>query len=338
MRFDLAALALVGLLLISAFGATGAVLYQNLYSPSAFVVRYLDLLSQGRAADALALAGASVDSVELEKAGLPVDASEALLRSAALAPLTDIAVVSEAERDGVTDVTVTYTAGTYAGTSTFQIERSGWIGIAPSWRFAQSPLAVIELTVLGATEFSVNGFSVDTRQVSAQGADADPLEPVGLLVFSPGLYSISVSTAVSATPGVAVLSDTPQAGIPVTLQTQPTDQFTAVIQEEVEDFLDDCATQEVLQPTGCPFGLEVSNRIVGLPEWSIAEQPVVSLVPDDADWSIERTTATAHVVVDIQSIYDGSIRHVDEDVPFFVGGTVTILPDGTASITVTDGG
>ncbi|WP_430522217.1 hypothetical protein [Microbacterium aurum] len=334
LAFDLTALAVVGVLLLGAIGATTAVAYQDLYSPSAFVTRYLDLLGQGRAADALAVPGVPIDSADLDAAGLPITASEALLRRAALAPLTDVAAVGEEERGDLVYVTVTYTAGGHPGTTTFQVERSGWVGLAPTWRFAQSPLAVVDLTLRGATAFSVNGFAIDTRQVSAEGVDADPLDPVPLLVFSPGLYSISVDTAVSASPGVAVLSDTPQADIPVDIQTEPTAEFTRVVQEQVESFLTDCATQQVLKPTGCPFGLEVRNRIVEPPAWSIVQQPTVVLSPDGANWAIGRTEAVAHVVVDIQSIFDGSIRHVDEDVPFVLTGTITMLPDGTASIAV----
>jgi hypothetical protein len=81
-------------------------------------------------------------------------------------------------------------------------------------------------------------------------------------VFSPGLYSISVDTPVSSSPGVAVLSDTPQAEVPVDIQTQPTSTFVDVVQERVESFLTACTTQQVLQPTGCPFGLQVQNRIL----------------------------------------------------------------------------
>jgi hypothetical protein len=121
---------------------------------------------------------------------------------------------------------------------------------------------VIDLTLRGATAFSVNGFAVDTRQVSPDGTKADPLAPVALLVFSPGLYSISVDTPVSSSPGVAVLSDTPQAEVPVDIQTQPTSTFVDVVQERVESFLTACTTQQVLQPTGCPFGLQVRNRIL----------------------------------------------------------------------------
>jgi len=334
LAFDLTALAIVGVLLVGALAATGAVLYQQLYSPAAFVGRYLDLLSQGRAADALEVPGVRVDASQLEEAGLPADAADALLRRDALAPLDEVEIVSTTEEEGVAAVTVEYDAGPHRARSTFTVEQAGMIGVVPAWRFATTPLAVIDLTVRGAMQFSVNGFDVDKRQVHPAGTEADPLDAVSLLVFSPGLYSIAVDTAVSASPGVAVLSDKPRAEIPVDLQTEATDAFVDVVQEKVDAFLDECATQRVLQPTGCPFGFPVRNRILDEPTWSIAEQPVVALEPDGADWRIRRTQAVAHIVVDIQSIYDGSIRHVDEDVPFFIDGDIVVLPDGTASITV----
>lgn len=335
LAFDLSALAVVGVLLAGAIGATGAIMYRELYSPTAFVLHYLDLLGRGQAADALAVPGVAIDSSSLRDADLWTSASDALLRRDALAPLTDATRVSEvADDDGSTLVTVAYTAGVHAGQSTFRVRQAGWLGMVPAWRFAESPLAVIDLTVRGARQFEVNGFQIDTRQVSPDRADADPLEPVALLAFSPGLYSIEVDTPISSTPGVAVLSDTPAASIPVDLQSRPTEQFTAVVQEQVHAFLTECTTQQVLQPTGCPFGFTVQNRIVTAPTWTIAQQPTVTLAPAGADWTIERTEATAHIRVDIQSIYDGSIRQVDEDLPFFLGGDVRILPDGTASITV----
>ncbi|MBF4562403.1 hypothetical protein ITJ43_09640 [Microbacterium sp. VKM Ac-2870] len=335
LAFDLTSLAIIGVLLLGALGAATVTLYRELYSPGAFVTRYLDMLSQGRAPEALALPGVPIDSTDLTSAGLPADASEALLRRAALAPLSDIRVVSEQADSGIESVTVSYQAGPHQGTSTFRVERAGWVGLAPTWRFAQSPLAVIDLTLRGATAFSVNGFAIDTRQIaSSTGTTTDPLTPVALLVFSPGLYSISVDTPVSTSPGVAVLSDSPQAEVPVDIQTQPTTQFIKVVQDRVESFLTSCTTQQVLQPTGCPFGLQVRNRILEPPVWSMVTQPTITLAPNGAGWSITPTDAVAHVVVDIKSIFDGTIRHVNEDVPFRVGGTITMLPDGTASIKV----
>lgn len=334
LAFDLTALAIIGVLLLGALAATSQIVYERLYSPTAFTLRYLHLLSEGDAADALAVPGVQIDSHDLKSNELPTRAHDALLRRDALAPLTDIEAVSAEQRHGITYVTVAYKAGPHAGTTTFQVEQGGWNGIAPAWRFAQSPLAVIDLTVRGAMQFRVNGFDIDKRQVAAEGVEVDPLDPVPLLVFSPGLYSLSVSTAISESPGVAVLSDSPAADIPVDLQTEPTAEFIEVVQEKVEGFLTSCTEQDVLQPTGCPFGQFVRNRIVDLPTWSITEQPVISVVPNGPGWAIERTQAVAHISVDIQDIGTGAISHFDEDVPFFITGEIEILPDNTASIQV----
>lgn len=336
LAFDLTVLGVVGILFLGAVGATSAVLYRQLYSPTAFVLDYLHLLADGRATDALLVPGVSATSKDLAAAGLPADASAALLRGTTLTPLSEVEPVSEeTDADGTTAVTVTYRVGGHAGETTFEVERDDDEGgILPRWRFAQSPLAVIELGVRGSMQFEVNGFEIDKRQVSPEAEEADPLEPIPMLAFSPGLYSITVDTAATTSPGVAVLSDTPLAEIPVSFQAEPTDEFVGVVQREVDAFLAECATQKVLQPTGCPFGYYVRNRIVEPPTWSIEENPVVTLEPDGAGWAITRTQAVAKIDVQIQSIFDGSIYDVTELVPFFLTGKITILPDGTASIAV----
>ncbi|GAA3936193.1 hypothetical protein GCM10022383_13140 [Microbacterium soli] len=336
LRADLTVLALVGALLLAALGAGGISLYQQVYSPSAFVGRYLDLLAAGRAADALRVPGVSVDLASHSGVGLDSTASEALLRTSALAPLTDYEVTSEEHEEGAYRVRAVYRAGGVSGASTFEIVQDGWIGVVPNWRFARSPLAEILLTVRGADAFAVNGFDLERGQVSEKGAEADPLAPLHMLVFTPGAYSVTVDTAVAATPGVRVLADTPLGRTPVDVQAMPTEKFTELVQQKVEEFLTACATQEVLLPTACPFGLEVSNRLGDgtAPKWSIIRQPVVTIEPDGAGWWIPPTDALAHIDVTIKSVFDGSEREVSEDVPFQVDGTIGILPDGTASIRV----
>ncbi|WP_102193479.1 hypothetical protein [Microbacterium aurantiacum] len=331
---DLALLALVGVMLVAAIGAGGVTLYQQFYGPSAFVARYLDLLSSGRAADALHVPGVALDRETLATAGIDATASEALLRQTALAPLTDVEIDSEKTVDGATSVTVSYRAGKHEGSTTFAVEQDGWVGVTPNWRFSTSPLAAIELTVRGADQFAVNGFEVDRRQVSAAGTEAAPLDPLPLLVFTPGLYSVTVDTAISTSAGVSVLADAPLATTPVDLQTEPTEEFVAVVQKRVEEFLVECTAQEVLQPTACPFGMEVANRIASAPKWSITTQPVVTVAPDGAHWMIPAADAVAHIDVDVKSLFDGSVSPISEDVPFQVNGTIVILPDGSASIKV----
>ncbi|MDQ0643292.1 hypothetical protein [Microbacterium murale] len=335
---DLTALAVVGVLLLGAIAAGGASLYKEYYGPGAFVTRYLDLLAAGRAADALHVPGVAIDRDTLQEAGIEVTASEALLRQAALAPLSEIDVVDEVTTDGVTSVTVSYVAGSHPGTSTFDVTQDGWEGVTPNWRFAHTPLAAISLNVLGSDQFAVNGFELDRRQVSSAGAEAAPLDALPMLVFTPGLYSVTVDTAISTSPGVSVLADSPLTQTPVDLQTKPTEEFLAVVQTRVEEFLTECTTQQVLQPTACPFGLEVQNRIANLPTWTITTQPTVTVEPDGAGWQIPATDAVAHIEVDIRSLFDGSIEHVSEDVPFRVNGTISILPDGSASIRVGSAG
>lgn len=332
---DLAILGLIGVLLLAAIGAGGATLYRQFYGPSAFVVRYLDLLAEGRAADALRVPGVAIDRETLDEAGIDPAASEAMLRRSALGPLTDIEVESEETSGDDIAVTVSYRAGGHSGTTTFHVTQDGWAGVTPNWRFTTSPLAVVELTVRGSDSFAVNGFEVDRRQVSAAGAAAAPLEPLPLLVFTPGVYSVTVDTAISESSGHGVLADKPLAVTPLDVQSEPTEEFVEVVQERVEEFLTGCTTQEVLQPTACPFGLRVENRIASPPKWSIAQQPEIMVAPsDDGHWQIPPTTAVAHVEVEIQSLFDGSVEPVSEDVPFRVNGSIAILPDGSASIRV----
>lgn len=335
---DLTTLAVIGVLLISAIAAGGAALYKEYYGPGAFVTRYLDLLASGRAADALQVPGVAVGRAALEDAAIEATASEALLRQAALAPLTEIDVVEAVTVDEITSVTVSYRAGSHPGTSTFEVTQDGWVGVTPNWRFARTPLAAISLTVLGADRFAVNGFELDRRQVSSAGVEAAAIDALPMLVFTPGLYSVTVNTAISTSPGVSILADSPLTRTPVDIQTVPTDEFRAVVQTRVEEFLTECTTQQVLQPTACPFGLEVSNRIENLPTWTISQQPIVTVEPDGAQWMIPATDAVAHIEVDIRSLFDGSIEHVSEDVPFRVNGTIAILEDGSASIRVGSAG
>lgn len=132
LRADLTLLGIVGALLLAAITAGGMSLYKQFYSPAAFVSHYLDLLASGRVADALLLPGVAVDLAVLQESGLQGTSSEALLRQAALAPLSDIEVIAHSEEDGEHRVRVAYEAGGINGTSTFTVVQDGWLGVAPT--------------------------------------------------------------------------------------------------------------------------------------------------------------------------------------------------------------
>ena len=107
------------------------------------------------------------------------------------------------------------------------------------------------------------------------------------------------------------------------------------MQQRVDEVLQQCTTQSVLQPTGCPFGYAVPNCVVDGPTWSMVKGPAITLEPVDEGWKIPPASATAHVTLDVKLLYDGTLSHVDQDVPFQVDGTIRFLPDGSASISIT---
>lgn len=333
---DLVLLGIVGVLLAAAIWAGGSALYRQFWGPSAFVERYIGMLAEGDAAGALAVPGVTLDTTDLEEAGLPATSSDALLRSAALTyDLTDVEITREREVDGVVEVTATYRADGTPGETTFRIARTGTEGLVPRWSFETSPLAELRVAVRGSMQFAVNGFEMDKRQVSPDGSEADPLAPVSLLVFSPGVYGVEVDTATAESEPVHVLADAALRSVPLDIQAQPTKAFTDVVEQKVSSFLGACAQQKVLQPTGCPFGYRVDERALAETlTWSIKTEPPVEVVPHEAYWAISPTTGTAHLEVDVQRYFDGAIIHLSEDVPFVIDGTVDILPDGTASILI----
>src|SRR5690606_25362207 len=98
---------------------------------------------------------------------------------------------------------------------------------------------------------------------------------------------------------------------------------------EVHEHLDECATQRVLFPSGCPLGKDVDNRVISEPVWSITEYPELEVVPTDTfgEWEVPPAHAVANITVEVQSLFDGSISTIDEDMTVLVRYRVTIEPD-----------
>jgi hypothetical protein len=48
---------------------------------------------------------------------------------------------------------------------------------------------------------------------------------------------------------------------------------------------------------------------------------------------VPRVSGTAHLRVDVKSIFDGSVSPFDEDVAFSVSYAITLSPDGRLNIT-----
>jgi hypothetical protein len=305
--------------LLLAFAGTVITLNSTLYSAAGFVSSYLDALTRHDLHGALDMPGVEH----------PPDALPDLLVPDALGPLVGYSLVSDegvgAEHTLVFDVQFT---GDARQQVEFWVEHTGQrMGLFSGWQFSRSPIGVLEATPLHAADFDVNGVPV----TSPNGAN----QPARFQVMTPGVYTLSHESMFLRAEPATFLAASSAAATPAELDIQASPALVEQVNTELASYLDDCATQQVLQPTDCPFGQTMSNRIEGLPAWSMVQYPQVTIVPSSEAgvWLVPPTPAAAHLTVEVRSLFDGSLSTFDEDVPFQVEYTITFPSDGNLLIT-----
>ncbi|MES2093337.1 MAG: hypothetical protein V4531_05935 [Actinomycetota bacterium] len=309
---------LLGLLLF-AFLGTVTTLNLTLYSAPGFVSSYLDAIARGDVDGARRMPGVTAGAIGTDE----------LLAPAALAPLSDIRLIRDRDDGGGRHtVLYGYTVGGSAGTSAFVVERSGVrLGVFSAWRFVDSPLSLLRVTVRNGGPGGANG-------IAANGVtllDTTPGRPHAYRVLTPSRVVLSHASRYLTGAKVATLVSKPASFAEATLDIQPNRAFVREVQKEVDGFLAACTAQKVLLPTGCPMGKQITDRIQDAPAWSIVKYPVVTIVPGDAagSWQVPETGALAHLRVTVKSIFDGSLSTFDEDVPFAVRYLITFAADGS---------
>ncbi|WP_353808056.1 hypothetical protein [Agromyces sp. SYSU T00194] len=327
---------LLAVLLVVAFVSSVGALNRTVYGSSTFVERYLQAIADDDIAQVMATPGVELTAAELEERGLDADVSTAMLRSGVLdhGP-EDVRIISDVEgdEDGERVVTASYRIGTTINESTYVLRPlEPLYGVLARWEFAESPLAVTDVTVENGALFQVGSLTLDTR-VGKTGDDLAAFsQEAPYLTIAPAAYSFAYDSQLLAAPAVE-LPVVRGGENEVVLVTAPTDVFVQRVQEEVDGYLSEtCATQQVLQPSGCPFGIVIDDRVLSTPEWSIVEFPVVTLTAGDDAFEMPRTEGTAHISVEVQSLFDGSVSQLEEDRPIVLALTTWIKPDGSLAI------
>lgn len=304
-------------LLVGAFATTVLVLNGTVFSAGGFVGSYLGALERNDVVAALATAGVR------ESPSLGGE----LLSPPALASLDDIRVVSDLDQgDGFHTVTAVFELDGTPARSTFEVQSSGYrFGLFSTWSFLQSPTAVLMVTPLHDPSFSVNDVDLVSR--------AEPATPVSFQVLVPGRFVLDHESAFLEASAVDVVVTTPGSTNRATVDVQAGEAFVAQIQDEVDDVLDDCVTQTVLFPTGCPFGQALANRLESTPDWSMVRYPEVTIEPgpDPGTWVVSDARGIAHLRVEVRSLFDGTVSTFDQDVPFTLNWVMTIN-DGSVGI------
>jgi len=298
---------LIGLaLLIAGFFGSVAALNATVYSANGFVRAYLAALEAQDSAAALAAIGLTEVT----------SGSDALLTDSAMGELSDIELVRDTPGSGgIHSVVFDYLLAADGSTAVdpqrteFTVEQTGTrFGLFPTWRFVASPLSTLSVTVANADSFTANGQDA--------GAPADT--PTGFAVFAPGIYELSHDSTYLAAARSGVPVTTTGAILDAAIDPEPTPALIDWATDATVAFLDDCATQTVLMPTGCPFGESISNRIDSEPQWSIVDYPAVEIVRAEqvGAWMTRPADGVAHLNVNVRSLFDGTLSRFDEDVAF----------------------
>lgn len=323
------------MLLGGAFLAALGGLNQTLYGAPAFIERYLGAIANDDIVSAAATPGVRLDEDELAAAGLPADISTAMLRSGVVhSGPEDVRVVSDvAHDDGSHTVTASYRLESAIVETAFDVRPIAPLyGVLHRWEFATSPLAVIEVTAAHSPLFTVGSLKLDARATKSGDELAAFTQQASYLAIAPAVYEFGYeSTLLEAVP-VQIVAE-PGATVPVTVEALPTDAFVERVQAKVDEYLEDqCATQTVLQPAGCPFGVVIDDRVVSEPTWTIVSSPEVTLAPGESAFVMPATPGVARITVEVQSLFDGSFSTLEQDEGFTLALDATVRPDGSISI------
>ncbi len=278
------------------------VLNLTVYSPARSVELYLIALEEGRFGEAAGIAGMSrVPAVLPEPSG---SLSEPEIVGTRTLASGNVVVLAEYVLSGETK------------SSYFTLEPAGDVlRLFSTWSFSTAPTAELVYSIIGDERIDVNGVRLDMNTLGV---------PATSSVLVPGIYEASLSTPwVSAPPTLASVTQT-DAEYPLRLRVQPTNELKDTATTAIERYLEGCVAQEILQPVECPFGITISDRVVGVPAWTVLDYPVVSVTlgADRESWDVLAIGGVVEVTVAVQSLFDGSISEYSEIVSFLVEGSI----------------
>ncbi|WP_160423551.1 hypothetical protein [Agromyces seonyuensis] len=323
--------ALLAALLVGAFFASFWALNRTVYGAGQFVDRYLSAIARDDIAAAVATPGVDVTTSQLEALGVPADTSRAMLRSGVVAEAPeDVEIVDDvANDDGTHTVSVSYRIGDSILENSFLVQPIDPLyGVLHRWAFAVSPLAVVQVDVQHGYSFEVGDLTLDARAAKTGEDLAAFTQSAPYLVVAPAGYVFESSTTLVSANDEEYTAEPATKGA-VALDLQPTPEFVDRVQEQVEAYLvDECTSQQVLQPTGCPFGAQIDDRVIGDPTWTIASMPTVTLTAGEDAFVMPPTEGVAHLSVLVQSLFDGTTEQQESDHPFDLALSATINADG----------
>ncbi|MEJ5867366.1 hypothetical protein WDV85_06345 [Pseudokineococcus sp. 5B2Z-1] len=248
-----------GLVLLVAAVVAHGVLQERWHGPQVVAEDYLRALAAGSADEAAGIVDPDVDSAQR---WLLTD--EVLAEATALP--TDVRVDDVAVEGDVAAVTASYALDGVRQSVDLVLRRDGRTGVVfDRWR--------LDTPLVGSVELVVPD---DAQVVRVSGADVEINggAQVSLPAY-PGVYEAAVLTGSPYLAAVPVPVSTADAAEAAGLQVEATPELGEEVQRQVDDLVEQCAEEAVIDPEGCPFdAYEYRAQDV---EWSVERLPVVDV-------------------------------------------------------------
>lgn len=309
---------LVLMIALAASIVTIAVVNTKGFGPERTVANYLGALKDGNGPKALGLLNAKVPGAN----AAALDGEALALSQKALQNLSIAAAV--AASNNTESVTVNYTVEGTALSTDFILQQGPkhWL-FFDSWEMAPSTLPVIPASVANANQASINGAPANM-----------PDGRNSFAVFYPGSYELEYRSELFAAPPITrTVSGAKQAVPAVALATGPTSDLLSQVDGTIRKYLDACAKQAVLLPTGCPMSAETTNRVLSPVTWTIVEYPSTTISPYGGKWIMAPLSVKAQVSYKQQDLFTGLISEFKNTSEFgfsaklsISGSTVGVTP------------
>lgn len=286
-------------------GVALAIVIATTATPADHVQRYLDALARDDLVTAARLAGLEPPTA------MPLgDAGE---------PGIHRIISSETGPDGIVTVIADYGDEQDAVRVPFRLAPAPPIlGLVPAWAFEQPPVA--ELAVAADEHDRV---VVNDRALRTPGAS----EAVQISAFVPARVTVSLAEPLLRAESVTTRVEAN--GARIELAVHPSERLERTVRRELEELMLACTEQRVLMPAGCPFGIEIDDRVVEPPVWSLDEALDLIIEPGTRPgvWRV-RGEGSVQLAVTVQRLFDGVLVERDEPLGFVVRGDVVLEPQG----------
>ncbi|MDN6666205.1 MAG: hypothetical protein L0L36_04975 [Brevibacterium sp.] len=182
-------------------------------------------------------------------------------------------------------------------------------GLFDRWAIEQEEWPRLDLQVEGSSTATVNGYGVAAGTVP---------------VLFPATYLVGFdATYLKAKPKRAEVT-APTDTTRISLSPEPTAKLEQSVSEQLTEHLHKCVEATTLYPSGCVFGYETDNEILGDVKWSLTHEPQVSLTASGNDLELTPSTVEVRIQGRYRDIVTAAEHDFDETLSFVIGGSVVV--------------